>query len=68
MEYKNKPIRYVRISNRFYILIISSVDGVVEADEGFFAYSYKGTKPVNMPRLYFMHRLPQIIYSVQKKI
>ena len=29
---------------------IGSVDGVVEADEVFFAYSYKGTKPVNMPR------------------
>ena len=29
---------------------IGSVDGVVEADEVFFAYSYKGTKPANMPR------------------
>ena len=29
---------------------IGSVDGVVEADEVFFAYSYKGTKPINMPR------------------
>ena len=28
---------------------VGSVDGVV-ADEVFFAYSYKGTKPVNMPR------------------
>ena len=29
---------------------VGSVDGVVEADEVFFAYSYKGTKPANMPR------------------
>ena len=29
---------------------VGSVDGVVEADEVFFAYYYKGTKPVNMPR------------------
>lgn len=29
---------------------VGSVDGVVEADEVFFAYSYKGTKPINMPR------------------
>lgn len=29
---------------------VGSVDGVVEADEVFFAYSYKGTKPSNMPR------------------
>lgn len=29
---------------------VGSVDGVVEADEVFFAYSYKGTKPQNMPR------------------
>lgn len=29
---------------------VGSVDGVVEADEVFFAYSYKGTKPKNMPR------------------
>ena len=29
---------------------VGSVDGVVEADEVFFAYSYKGTKPTNMPR------------------
>lgn len=29
---------------------VGSVDGVVEADEVFFAYSYKGTKPNNMPR------------------
>lgn len=29
---------------------IGFVDGVVEADEVFFAHSYKGTKPVNMPR------------------
>ena len=29
---------------------VGSVDGVVEADEVFFAYSYKGTKTVNMPR------------------
>ena len=27
-----------------------SVEGVIEADEVFFAYSYKGTKPANMPR------------------
>lgn len=27
-----------------------SVDGVVEADEVFLTYSYKGTKPQNMPR------------------
>ena len=26
------------------------VSGLVEADEVFFAYSYKGTKPTNMPR------------------
>ena len=29
---------------------VGSVDGVIEADEVFFAYSYKGTKPENMPR------------------
>ena len=29
---------------------IGSVDGVVEADEVFFAYSYKATKPINMTR------------------
>ena len=29
---------------------IGSVDGVVKADEVFFAYSYKGTKPKNMTR------------------
>ncbi len=29
---------------------VSSIDGIVEADEVFFAYSYKGTKPSNMPR------------------
>jgi len=29
---------------------IGSVDGVIEADEVFFAESFKGTKPVNMPR------------------
>ena len=29
---------------------VGSVNGVVEADEVFFAYSYKGTKPANMPR------------------
>jgi hypothetical protein len=29
---------------------VGSVDGVVEADEVFFPYSYKGTKPANMPR------------------
>lgn len=29
---------------------VGSVDGVVEADEVFFAYSYKGTKHINMPR------------------
>ena len=29
---------------------VGSVDGVVEADEVFFAYSYKGTKPENIPR------------------
>ena len=29
---------------------VGSVDGVVEAYEVFFAYSYKGTKPENMPR------------------
>ena len=27
---------------------VGSVEGVVEADEVFFAYSYKGTKPINM--------------------
>lgn len=31
-------------------LCVGSVDGVVEADEVFFAYSYKGTKPPNIPR------------------
>lgn len=30
---------------------IGSVDGLVESDEVFFDYSYKGTKPTNMPRL-----------------
>lgn len=29
---------------------VGNVDGVVEADEVFFAYSYKGTKTTNMPR------------------
>lgn len=29
---------------------IGDVDAVVEADEVFFAYSYKGTKPNDMPR------------------
>lgn len=29
---------------------VGSVDGIVEADEVFFAYSYKGTKHENMPR------------------
>ena len=29
---------------------MGSVDGVVEADEVFFAYSYKGTKSENMLR------------------
>jgi len=29
---------------------VDSVDGVVEAYEVFFAYSYKGIKPINMPR------------------
>lgn len=29
---------------------VGSVDGVIEADELFFAYSYKGTKTTNMPR------------------
>ena len=29
---------------------VGSVDGVIEADEVFFAYSYKGTKPTNVPR------------------
>ncbi len=29
---------------------VGSVEGVVEADEVFFAYSYKGTKTANMPR------------------
>lgn len=29
---------------------IGDVDGIVEADEVFFAYSYKGTKTANMPR------------------
>lgn len=31
---------------------VGSIDGVVEADEVFFAYSYKGTKPANMQRHY----------------
>lgn len=31
---------------------MGSVDDGGEADEVFFAYSYKGTKPGNMPRLY----------------
>ena len=29
---------------------MGSVDGLVEADEAFFTYSYKGTKSENMPR------------------
>ena len=31
-------------------LWIGSVDGIVESDEVFFAYSFKGTKPTDMPK------------------
>ena len=58
---KSAEIVEINIATSFYwrhkilnciseFLGIGSVDGVVEADEVFFAYSYKGTKPANMPR------------------
>ena len=58
---KSAEIVEINIATSFYwrhkilnciseFLGIGSVDGLVEADEVFFAYSYKGTKPTNMPR------------------
>lgn len=58
---KSAEIVKINIATSFYwrhkilncineFLAIGSVDGVVETDEVFFAYSYKGTKPANMPR------------------
>ena len=31
---------------------VCSVDGIIEANEVFFAYSYQGTKPINIPKFY----------------
>ncbi|MDB1956416.1 IS1595 family transposase [Clostridium tertium] len=58
---KSAEIVEINIATSFYwrhkilnciseFLGVGSVDGVVEADEVFFPYSYKGTKPANMPR------------------